>query len=236
MDYNNYDFDQQQMQQQPEMMPQYPQEEPQGDDLTEEDLQIIYNWVDEIPLSRPKRSIARDFSDGVLVAEIIKHFIPKIVDMHNYSAAHSVSQKTYNWNTLNVKVLKKLNLNLSKDEIEGVVNMTPDAIEKILLALKVQIEFKLNNKQSQQRANSNMGGRENRFQQNPAGVPQKAHNQGGGQLVDPEVLLEKDHTIGQMRETIEILELKIKKLEQLVKLKDSKIANLSGKLQSMGIM
>ena len=56
-----------------------------------------------------------------------------------------------------------------------------------------------------------------------------------GQLVDPEVLLEKDHTINQMRETIEILELKIKKLEQLVKLKDSKIANLSGKLQSMGI-
>lgn len=119
------------------MMPHYPQEEPQGDELTEEDLQLIYNWVDEIPLSRPKRSIARDFSDGVLVAEIIKHFIPKIVDMHNYSAAHSVSQKTYNWNTLNVKVLKKLNLNLSKDEIEGVVNMTPDAIEKILLALKV---------------------------------------------------------------------------------------------------
>lgn len=55
-------------------------------------------------------------------------------------------------------------------------------------------------------------------------------------MVDPEVLLEKDHTIGQMKETIEILELKIKKLEQLVKLKDSKIANLSGKLQSMGIM
>ena len=34
--------------------------------------------------------------------------------MHNYSQAHSVSQKTYNWNTLNVKVLKKLGLNLSK--------------------------------------------------------------------------------------------------------------------------
>ena len=50
------------------------------------------------------------------------------------------------------------------------------------------------------------------------------------------MLLEKDHTISQMKETIEILELKIKKLEQLVKLKDSKIANLSGKLQSMGII
>ena len=81
--------------------------------LSEEEMQMIYNWVDEIPLSRPKRNIARDFSDGgkrfqvndsfllVLVAEIVKHFVPHIVELHNYSAAHSVSQKTYNWNTLN---------------------------------------------------------------------------------------------------------------------------------------
>ena len=59
--------------------------------LTEDDLQVVYNWVDEIPLSRPKRNISRDFSDGVLLAEIIKHFMPKLVDLHNYSAAHSVS-------------------------------------------------------------------------------------------------------------------------------------------------
>lgn len=81
--------------------------------LSEEEMQMIYNWVDEIPLSRPKRNIARDFSDGgkffstvfiliiVLVAEIVKHFVPHIVELHNYSAAHSVSQKSYNWNTLN---------------------------------------------------------------------------------------------------------------------------------------
>ena len=55
------------------------------DEITEDDLQAIYNWVDEIPLSRPKRNIARDFSDGVLLAEIVKHHQPKLVDMHNYS-------------------------------------------------------------------------------------------------------------------------------------------------------
>ena len=37
---------------------------------------------------------------------------------------------------MNVKVLKKLGLNLSKKEIENVVNMVPDSIEKILIALK----------------------------------------------------------------------------------------------------
>ena len=116
-------------------------------------MQAIYNWVDEIPLSRPKRNIARDFSDGVLLAEIVKHSLPKLVDMHNYSQAHSVSQKTYNWNTLNVKVLKKLGLNLSKKEIESIVNMEPDAIEKVLLALRYHIEQYMANRRSQRQFN-----------------------------------------------------------------------------------
>ena len=50
-----------------------------------------------------------------------------------------------------------------------------------------------------------------------------------------QAMREKDNTIGQLRETVEILELKIKKLEQLVKLKDAKIGNLTNKLSSMGI-
>ena len=33
-------------------------------DLDDETLQVLYTWIDEIPLSRPKRNIARDFSDG----------------------------------------------------------------------------------------------------------------------------------------------------------------------------
>ena len=69
--------------------------------LTEEELNQIYNWVDEISLTRPKKNIARDFADGVLTAEIVAHYIPKIVEVHNYVPAHSTNQKLYNWNTLN---------------------------------------------------------------------------------------------------------------------------------------
>ena len=32
--------------------------------LEESELEELYSWVDKIPLSRPKRNIARDFSDG----------------------------------------------------------------------------------------------------------------------------------------------------------------------------
>ena len=110
--------------------------------LTNDDLQAIYEWVDSIPVSRPKRNIARDFSDGgmcgglpttveqrgsslkndwrtrshngtlsvshpillliaVMLAEIVHHYFPKLVELHNYSNASSVRQKLYNWSTLN---------------------------------------------------------------------------------------------------------------------------------------
>jgi len=58
--------------------------------LSEEELNSIYAWVDEIPLSRPKKNITRDFSDGVMVAEIIHNYYPKLVELHNYALAHSV--------------------------------------------------------------------------------------------------------------------------------------------------
>lgn len=44
------------------------------DGLTEEELEEVYNWVDEIPLSRPKRNMARDFSDAG-----IDHHIPRAI-------------------------------------------------------------------------------------------------------------------------------------------------------------
>eukprot|EP01138_Halocafeteria_seosinensis_P004865 gb/GECG01004975.1/.p1 GENE.gb/GECG01004975.1/~~gb/GECG01004975.1/.p1 ORF type:complete len:274 (+),score=39.53 gb/GECG01004975.1/:1-822(+) len=104
--------------------------------LDDETLQRIYTWVDEIPLSRPKRNIARDFSDGVLMAEVINHYFPKLVEMHNYSPANSFHKKMYNWATLNSKVFKKLKFNVSKEEMESVVNCKPGMIESLLLRLQ----------------------------------------------------------------------------------------------------
>ncbi|RYG57465.1 hypothetical protein EON66_00325 [archaeon] len=38
---------------------------------------------------------------AVMMAEVVAHFYPKLVELHNYSAANSVRQKLYNWSTLN---------------------------------------------------------------------------------------------------------------------------------------
>jgi hypothetical protein len=79
-----------------------------------EELQQVYDMVDSIPFSRPKKNINRDFADCVMMAELIHHYSPKMISLHNYPAANSVSKKIDNWTTLNSKVLKKMGIVLSK--------------------------------------------------------------------------------------------------------------------------
>ena len=76
--------------------------------MSEEELQALYAWIDEIPLSRQKKNINRDFSDGVLAAEVVRHFLPKLVELHNYSPANSTQQKMDNWRTVNSQYPKNL--------------------------------------------------------------------------------------------------------------------------------
>ena len=50
-----------------------------------------------LPSPRPPRR-------AVALAEIVHHYFPKLVELHNYSPAHNSVQKMYNWTTLNQKV------------------------------------------------------------------------------------------------------------------------------------
>ena len=84
-------------------------------------MMLIYEWIDSIPLSREKKNINRDFCDGALLAEIIKYYRPKLVELHNYPSASSTKQKLLNWNTLCLKVFKKLKFTVTQNEIEKVL-------------------------------------------------------------------------------------------------------------------
>ena len=70
-------------------------------DMDEDELDDLYNWVDKFNLSRPKRNLARDFSDGLLVGEIINQRFPGMVELHNCVQSSNVQTKKSNWDTLN---------------------------------------------------------------------------------------------------------------------------------------
>ncbi|KAG8545457.1 hypothetical protein GDO81_020828 [Engystomops pustulosus] len=116
----------------------------------EQSLQELYSWVDKIPLSRPKKNLCRDFSDGVLTAELVKHFFPKLVEMHNYVPANSTQQKLSNWTILNRKVLSKMNFSVPDDVIRRVVQCSPGVVELVLSTLRQKIEEKQRQVQSEQ--------------------------------------------------------------------------------------
>ncbi|VDI05274.1 Hypothetical predicted protein [Mytilus galloprovincialis] len=109
------------------------------DDFDDAELEELYSWIDGIPLSRPKRNIARDFSDGVLVAEIVRQYFPQIIQMHNYSPANSTPQKKENWNVLNRKVFTKLGFELGDDVMRDVITAKPGVIEKVLMMLRTKL-------------------------------------------------------------------------------------------------
>uniref|UniRef100_A0A8C2LEP0 Sperm flagellar 1 like n=1 Tax=Cricetulus griseus TaxID=10029 RepID=A0A8C2LEP0_CRIGR len=107
---------------------------------TPEDIHNLCAWLDRLPLSRPKRHLARDFSDGVLVAEIVKYFHPRLVDLHSYVPACSTDQKLSNWSLLNRKVFRKLHFCISEADIQKVVSNRPGVIESVLCALREKME------------------------------------------------------------------------------------------------
>ncbi|XP_046580938.1 LOW QUALITY PROTEIN: sperm flagellar protein 1-like [Haliotis rubra] len=118
-----------------------PQSESEMEELDEAQLEELYTWIDEIQLSRPKRNMNRDFSDGVLVAEVVKHYLPHFVDLHNYPPANSTQQKLSNWFMLNRKVFDKMNFQLSDDVIRSVSGCKPGVIEKVMLMVRTKIDL-----------------------------------------------------------------------------------------------
>uniref|UniRef100_A0A8C3PT59 Sperm flagellar 1 n=1 Tax=Calidris pygmaea TaxID=425635 RepID=A0A8C3PT59_9CHAR len=217
----------------------------------EGELRALYRWLDAVPLSRPRRNIARDFSDGVLAAEVVKFFFPAMVQLHSYVPASSTPQKLANWGHLNRKVLSKLNFSVPEDVIQQVVQCRPGIVEQVLLLLRQKID----EKQKQNKVVPGAG-----HVHEPCGLYGSVGSQelcSRGQLLswrflswsrimksqhgcaqappgDASVhlqLAEREQALLLAQETIQILQLKVGRLEQLLHLKNVRIDDLSRRLQ-----
>ena len=110
--------------------------------MTENELAEVYDWVDTFKLSKTKRNIARDFSDGLLVAEIIHQKHPYFVEPHNYYNSTNKKVKNQNWELLKKKVFKKLDFNVPRPLIDDIIEAVPYSIEFFLIKLKEVLQYK----------------------------------------------------------------------------------------------
>ncbi|CAK6951571.1 sperm flagellar protein 1 [Scomber scombrus] len=228
-------------------------------ELSEEELQELYAWIDKIPLSRPKRHITRDFSDGVMAAEVVRHFFPKLVDLHNYIPANSTQQKLSNWNLLNRKVFSKLNFQMPEETVKKIALSTAGVIEPVLSALREKIDKKLEHTadnilileyydtRNQAKHHTEIHQTEAKHLVQMAGEAikkeEKTRLKNGKPLytmptysdMDPTlrlILQEKEQAVMSLQETVEILQMKVNRLEHLVHLKDMRIEDLTQHLDT----
>eukprot|EP00038_Savillea_parva_P003243 m.122705 g.122705 ORF g.122705 m.122705 type:complete len:255 (-) comp11118_c0_seq2:1430-2194(-) len=115
-----------------------------GPDPAVEAENVIKEWMEQVPFSRKEvvsfKNIARDFSDGLCVAEVIKYYLPKLVELHNYRRASSSKQKLENWKTLNAKVLSKLDVKVPDNVIQKIVDYEPGVMLMVLNNIKIKVE------------------------------------------------------------------------------------------------
>ncbi|XP_023183136.1 sperm flagellar protein 1-like isoform X3 [Xiphophorus maculatus] len=213
--------------------------------LSDKEERDTLTWIYKIPFSRSIKNISRDFSDGVMVAEIVEHYFPRIVDIHNYITSCNTQQKRNNWNLLNKRVFSKLDFYVSEDMVEKIVSSTPCVILPVLFFLKEKIENKLAQATRTQHYSRNQ---ENLFsdveiQQAEAEIVAQLEKM---KITEPtvephqviyftemslsatrQVILEKELQIEELQDILRNLWVKMSKLEELIQLKDKRIEHLT---------
>ncbi|XP_033309745.1 sperm flagellar protein 1-like [Bombus bifarius] len=187
-------------------------------------LEEIYTWMEQIPFSKPKKNLARDFSDGVFMAELLKRYYPRYVDIHNYIPGNSIAKKIDNWCTLNRKVLSKLDVKLGKDVINQLANSQPGVIEKILIELRAKILKDCNADRNSLYAEYEEDEKKEVVKSvlNPEEIANKT--------VPRHVFVRLKQELEEKNELINILHQKVSHLESLIKLKDQRITDLTSQI------
>ncbi|ANQ07289.1 Uncharacterized protein PCOAH_00016170 [Plasmodium coatneyi] len=192
--------------------------------VKEEELNDLYDWISSFNLSRKIKNIHREFSDGVLMAELVNICLPKFVELHNYSKANSISQKRYNWNTLNERVFRRLGFRIDKRHVEEIVNCKYMGVEKVLNTFKNQLH-KFQSSEMEVETSGSLGEDQTRpFNEEESPL---AEGTGDQSWQSAEFLNE---------EIVKILRDKIFNLEKLLKIKDSKIDILNRKINTLSRM
>ncbi|CAH0721276.1 unnamed protein product, partial [Brenthis ino] len=205
------------------------------------DIESVLAWVDTFKLSRPTKKINRDFSDAVLLAEILNVYYPKLVEMHNYPPRNSHSLKLNNWMTLNRKVLKKLKLNLCNNTMEQLANCAPGIIERVLVMVRDKIRRDEDLNKSMKEGEQNMSSGGSYYEacgedENILVVPVKVRVNGVLEVIQKKVVSHESYLavkeeMKDARDSADLLKQKVEHLDNLLKLKNERIEELQKQLE-----
>ena len=138
-----------------------------------------------------------------------------------------MDEKKDNWVLLRKKVLKKIKFPLTNDEIYLFVNSQRGAIENFLLRLKRFLD------QNPDQIRENI---QQSFMYTQEDIKERvAKSKLDQSLINFDKQNEKSRLIRNLNQTLDVLDLKLSKLELQDRIKDDRIKVLSKKLQENGI-
>lgn len=162
------------------------------------------------------------------MAEILKKYYPKLVDLHNYSHSIGLTRKIDNWCTLNRKVLGKIDLKLSDDVIYQLANSQDKVIESVLVKLRSKIIKDCNDERNSLYV---------------ASIASESITEVDSVLDFDEIqnktiprspFLKLRQDLRDKNEIVNFLNEKISHLESLIELKDQRIQDLSTQIMRLG--
>jgi hypothetical protein len=65
------------------------------------------------------------------MAELVSFFCPKLIEMHNYTAANNTKLKHQNWELLNRKVFPKMGIKLQDVALDNICQSKAGFIEPV---------------------------------------------------------------------------------------------------------
>jgi hypothetical protein len=206
-------------------------------ELDDRKLEDLYEWIDQIPLSRPKKRIERDFSDGCMVAEITRFFLPDLVELHNYTPANNLEQKKANWGMLNSKVFSRFGLNVPEAITTNISIGKPGYIEVLLYNLRYKITESIS-KSDKKKLNGSKTPRSSTVLDTSRVLNIKSRLSDANSKNMPAQMVPRiDYEVKvqeclEQAEALEVLQAKIRRLEHLLQLKDIRIKDLSEKMDN----
>ncbi|EDW75319.2 uncharacterized protein Dwil_GK20109 [Drosophila willistoni] len=79
--------------------------------------------------------LRRTFTDVLPLARLLSRYFPGLVDVNFYPARNSVRSKLDNWEQFNKRVLSKLGVHMTRDEMDRVARSVPGSIELLLFSI-----------------------------------------------------------------------------------------------------
>ncbi|CAD7084638.1 unnamed protein product [Hermetia illucens] len=202
-------------------------------ELKKEQLEDLYVWLEKFEMPQINRNVNRNFSDCVLLAQILKQLYPKFVDIHNYPPRNSTALKLDNWQTLNRKVLQKLGLSQSNESLDRLAKGVPGAIEHLLYQIMIQSNMDLQRNKIPTNDN-NIDDDENIMIVNVSKKVGDALVQVPQKMILYSMYEQAQDEIAEKDRTIALLSQKVTHLENFLKLKSERIENLCCQLTGGG--